>query len=142
MRITQRRLQTFGVALEFGGEQGHRDRSRLDRCEERRDVVEALRRQDRHPVTARGHLLQPGANGPHPAAELIPGEFNGPTVGRAGEIQVAVGNRVADVRDVAVDERYQRHAWRQHNSAVGIEAVLDLQQTLGGNRTLHAHHSN
>ena len=31
-------------------------------------------------------------------------------------------------RDVAVDERDQRDARRQHNAAVGVQAILDLQQ--------------
>ena len=33
---------------------------------------------------------------------------------------------VTDVRDVAVDEGYQRDARRQHDAAVGVQAVLDL----------------
>ena len=53
---------------------------------------------------------------------------SGLPVSRAGEVQVAVGHGVADVRDVAVDERNQRDPRRQHDAAVGVEAVLDLQQ--------------
>ena len=125
--VAQRSFQTFGMPLEFGGEQRHRDRARLDRREEPGDVVEALGREDRHPVTTRGNLLHASADGLHPAAELSPGQFDRISVSRAGEIQVAVGNGVADVGDVAVDERNQRYARRQHNAAFGIETVLDLQ---------------
>ena len=125
--VGERCFETFGVTLEFGREQRHRDRPRLDRREEPGDVVEALRGEDRHPVTSRGDLLHASADRLHPATELGPGQFDGMSVSRAGEIQVAIGNGVADVRDVAVDERYQRDAWRQHNAALGIETVLDLQ---------------
>ncbi len=115
------------MPLEFGGEQRHRDRARLDRREEPGDVVEALGREDRHPITTRGNLLHASADRLHPATELRPGQFDRISVSRAGEIQVAVGNGVADVGDVAVDERNQRDARRQHNAAFGIETVLDLQ---------------
>ena len=134
--IAERRFETFGVTLEFRREQRHRNRPRLDRCEEPGDVIEALRCEDRHPVTSRGDTLQASANSPHPATELGPGQFDGLSVNGAGEVQVAIGHGVTDIRDVAVDERYQRDAWRQHDAALCIETVLDLQQTLLGRRTL------
>ena len=49
--VGERSFETFGMPLEFRREQRHRDRARLDRREEAGDVVEALRREDRHPVT-------------------------------------------------------------------------------------------
>jgi hypothetical protein len=44
------------------------------------------------------------ANVPHPATELGPGKFDGLSVDRAGEVQVAIGHGVTNIRDVAVEE--------------------------------------
>jgi hypothetical protein len=133
--IAERYFETFSVTLEFRREQRHRDGARLDRGEEPGDVVEALWGEDRHPVPSRGDTLHARANGPHPATELGPGQFDGLSVDGAGEVQVAKGHGVTHMRDVAVDERYQRDAWWQLDAALGIEAVLDLQQTLRGHQT-------
>ena len=128
--IAQRGLQTLGVPLEFRREQRHGDGACLDRSEESCDVVEALRSEDRHPVTGRGQTLHTGTDGSHATTELRPGEFDGLTVCRARVIQVAVRHGVADIGDVAVDQRYQRDTRRQHDAAVGIQTVLDLQEAL------------
>ena len=94
----------MAVALEFRREQRHRNRPRLDRCEKPGDVIEALRGEDRHAVTSRGDTLHASANRPHPATELGPGKFDGVSINGAGEVQVAIGHGVTNIRDVAVDK--------------------------------------
>ncbi len=127
--VAQRGLKTLGVARQFGREQRHRDVTRLYRAEEPHDVVEALRCQHGHPVTARRQLLQPRRDGPQPDPELRPRQFEGLTIGGVGVIEVAVCHRVPDVGDVAVDQRYQGGTGRQLDLACGVEALLDLDQT-------------
>ena len=95
------------MALQFGREQRHRNCSRLDRGVKPGDVVQALRREDRHPVVARGGLLQACADGAQSGSQLGPGQFDLP-VGRCGVVQVAIGHLVTDIGDVALDQGYQR----------------------------------
>src|ERR1700758_2346294 len=114
------------MARQFRCEQRHRNGPRLDRCEESGDIVEALRREHRYPVTASGDLLQVRTDGSQSDTELGPGQFDSPSVRRAGVVQVAIRDAITDIRDVAVDERYQRDAWRHRDAALGIQAVLDL----------------
>ena len=52
------------MAREFGREQRNRDVPGLNGAEETRHIVEALGRQDRHAITPRRHLLEPGGDGP------------------------------------------------------------------------------
>jgi hypothetical protein len=113
---------------QFGCKQRHRNGSCLHRREEPCDVLEALRRQDRHPVAGGGDLLNARADGLQSDAQLSPGDFGGLPGVRTGEVEVAVGHCVADVLNVAVDKRYQRDPRWQDDAAVGVEAVLDLQQ--------------
>ena len=100
--------------------------ARLDRRVETGDIVDALRREDRNPLAATGGLLHARTDGLQPDPELGPGHFLGVPVGRAGVVQVAIRRRVTDIRDVAVDQRYQRGARGQCDAAVGVQAVLDL----------------
>jgi hypothetical protein len=54
--------------------------------------------------------------------------------GRASVVEVAVRDGITDVRDVALDERYERDARRRLDVSVGIQAVLDSKQArdIGG----------
>ena len=74
--IAKHRIQTFGMAGKFRREQRHRDVSRLDRCEESGDVIQPLRRQDRHPLTGDRDLLQARGEGVGSDTELAPGQLN------------------------------------------------------------------
>lgn len=56
-------------------EERYRDGARVDGTEERHDVVEALRSEDRHAVTGRRHLLQARGHGAQTGTELRPGEL-------------------------------------------------------------------
>ena len=69
------------MTLQLRGEQRYRDSPRLDRAEEPGDVVESLRGEYRHAVSARRDSLHPRADGPHPPAKLGPGQFDGVPVG-------------------------------------------------------------
>ena len=125
LRIAKRRFQTFGVARQFGGEQRNRDAAHLDRRVETGNVLDALWREDGNPVTGTRELLHPGTDGLQPDTEFGPGHLLGLSFG-AGVVQVAIRHEVADIRDVAFDEGYQRRAWRHLDVAVGVQAVLDL----------------
>ena len=70
-------------------------------------------------------LLHARADGLQSGTQLGPGHFDGLPVGRAAVVQVAIRDRVTDVRDVAVDQGYQGDVRRQIDAAVGIQAVLD-----------------
>ena len=125
------------MAGQFGCEQGHRDVAGLDRREEPGDVVQALRRENRHPLIARRDPLQACADGMHPDAELRPGQLDDLGLVGAAVVQIPVCRRRADVGDVAVDQRAERDPWRQHHIAVGGQAVLDAQQAAGSDEVLH-----
>ena len=127
-RIVQRDGETLGVALPLGGEQRHRDGARLDRGEESGDVIETLWSEYRHPVSTRRGLLYLCSDGPHPPAEFRPGQFDRTPLRRPGVVQIAIGDGITHVRDVAVDKRNERDAGRQNDFARGVQAVLDLQQ--------------
>ena len=118
------------MPLQLRGEQRYRDGPRLDCGEEPCDVVETLGREYRDPVSARRDLLHLRTDGSHPGAELGPGQFHGASARCAGVVQIAVGHGIADVRDSALDERNQRDPGRHGDVACGVQAVLDLQETL------------
>ena len=68
--IAKRRMETFGVPGQFGREQRHRDGARLDRRVEPRDIVDALRRENRDALTAGRSLLNARTDGLQADAEL------------------------------------------------------------------------
>jgi len=123
-RIEERRVETFSVTRQFGREQRHRDGPGLDRCVKPGNVVDALRCEDRNPVTAICELLHARGDRLQSGTQLGPGHLDGVPL-RPCVVQVAIRCRVADIRDVAFDQRDQRGAWRHHNSAVGVQAILD-----------------
>ena len=108
-------------------EQRHGDVAGLDRGEEADDVVDALRCQDRHPVTPRGDLLQASTDGPQPGTQLGPGQLDHLAVGIAGVVQKAVRDGIADVGDMPVQERHQADALWQNDFAVRVEVVSQLR---------------
>ena len=128
--IAKRRIETFGVPGQFGCEQGHRDGARLDRRVEPGDIIDALRRENRYALTTARGLLHERTDGVQADAELGPGHCEGLPVNRAAVVEVAIRDRVTDIRDVALDQRYQRRARRHGDAAVGIQAVLDLEHAL------------
>ena len=111
----------------FRREQRHGDVAGLDRGEEADDVVDALRRQDRHPITLGGDLLQASTDGPQPGAQLSPGQLDHLAVGMLAVVEVAVRDGIADVSDVAVQKRHHVGALWQDDAAIRVEVVSQLQ---------------
>jgi hypothetical protein len=70
-------------------------------------------------------LLDARANGFQPGTEPAPRHLFGIPGGRTAVIEIAIRHGVTDVRDVAVDERYQVDPGRQQDTARGVQAVLD-----------------
>src|SRR5262245_9668400 len=112
------------MTRQFGSEQWHRNGPGLDRCIEAGDIVDTLWREDRNPITTACELLQLPTDGLQSDTELGPGHFDGMSLS-AGVVQVAIRHGVTDIRDIAVDQRYQGGTWRQDDAAVGIQAVFD-----------------
>ena len=108
-------------------EQRHGDGAGLDRGEEADDVVDALRRQDRHPLTPGGDLLQTSTDGPQPGAQLAPGQLDRRAVGVVGIVEKAVRDGIADVVDVAVQQAHHVDALWQDDFSVRIEVVTQLR---------------
>lgn len=102
--VPQGGVQAFGMAGQLGSEQRNGDVAGLHGGEERGHVIEALGCQDGHPFAAAGESLQPRGDGGQSAPELRPGVFDGASAFRGREVQVAVGDGVTDVGDVAVDQ--------------------------------------
>ena len=111
----------------FRCEQRHGDVAGLDRGEEADDVVDALRRQDRHPITLGGDLLQASTDGPQPGAQLSPGQLDHLAVGMLAVVEVAVRDGIADVCDVAVQKRHHVGAFWQDDAAIRVEVVSQLR---------------
>ena len=84
--------------------------------------------QDRDPVAAGHRLLDAGGDGSHPDVEFGPGQLDRVTVG-SGEIQEPVGHHVADIGDVAVDQRDQSGPGAAR-CRPGIHAIIDVEQAL------------
>ena len=99
------------MAGKFRCEQRHRDGTGLQHRKEGGDIVQTLGSHDRDPVSPGNGLLDQGPDRPHPDIELAPGEFGGVTFG-PGEVEEAIRHGVADVDDVAFDQRNQRRARR------------------------------
>ena len=123
--IGEHRVEAFGVAGQLGGEEGNRDVSGLNGGEESDDVVQTLRRQDRHAITRLGDLLQAGADRAHPGVQLQPAQFQCDTVIVAGEVQVAVGGGGAEFGDVVCEVGEQGGAGRKVDRALGVEIILN-----------------
>ncbi|SLC84454.1 Uncharacterised protein [Mycobacteroides abscessus subsp. massiliense] len=96
------------MAGQLGGEQRHRDVPGLDGREKPDHIVQALRRQNRHPVPRRRDLLQAGPYRPHPDVELIPAQLDRHAVVIAGEVQVPVGRGGTELGDIALKVGQQR----------------------------------
>ena len=119
--------EPLGVAGQFGREQGDGDIAGLDGGEEADHVVDALGRQDRDAVTGLGDLLQPRTHGAQLDPQLMPGQLDGAAGRIVFVVQVAVGRRVAELRDVVVQERGDRHIGREDDVPGGIQVVLEFQ---------------
>ena len=72
LAVVEHGVQAADVAGLGRVEQRYRDAARVERAEERDEVLEVLRAQDGDPVTGFGDLLQPGADRPVAGAELRP----------------------------------------------------------------------
>ncbi len=110
---------------ELRREQRNGDVAGLDRGEEADDVVDALRRQDRHPVTLGGDLLQASADRPQPGTQLAPGQLDHLAVGVVGVVEEAVRDGISDVVDMAVQKGHQVDAVRQDDFAIRVEVVVN-----------------
>ena len=95
MAVVEHGVQAADVARLGRVEQRHRDAAGVQRAEERDEVLEVLRAQDRHPVTGLGDLLQPGADGAVARAEVGPVQIALDAVALGGEVQEPVGELVA-----------------------------------------------
>ena len=118
--------QTLGVAGQLRGEQWYRNGPGLEHREEGGDIVQALRRHYRDPVTTRGGPLDARTDRAHPDVELRPGQLRHITLG-AGEVQEPVRHRVTDIGHIALDQRHHRGAGRQGDLTAGVDAVLDCE---------------
>ena len=86
-------------------------------AEETRHIVEALWRQDRHPIPGLGDLLQTGADRADPRPQLVPAELDGPPVLVLRVVDEAVRRAVTVLGSVAIEIRRQRHALGHHDPA-------------------------
>ncbi|PQM46228.1 hypothetical protein C1Y40_03595 [Mycobacterium talmoniae] len=101
-RVGQHRVEALGVAGQLRCEQRDGDVSGVDGREKANDVVDTLGRQDRHPVTRLGHLLQPRRGCPQPGPERGPGQFDDLAVALAGVVQIAIRRGVPERGDMTI----------------------------------------
>jgi hypothetical protein len=102
LTITVRRLRAI---------RPHGDGSRLDRGVEAGDVVDALRRKDRHSITLAREPLDARGDGLQSDTQLGPRDFERVSFS-AGVVQVAICHGITDICDVALDRRNQRGSRR------------------------------
>ena len=76
-------------------EQRHRDAAGVEGAEERDEVFEVLRAEDRDAVAGLGDLLQAGADGAVACAEVGPVQIAHDAVALGGEVQEPVGELVS-----------------------------------------------
>ncbi|SLE28234.1 Uncharacterised protein [Mycobacteroides abscessus subsp. massiliense] len=111
--IGEHRVEALGVTGQLGGEQRHRDVPGLDGREKPDHIIQALRRQNRHPVPRRRDLLQAGPYRPHPGIELVPAQLDRHAVVITGEVEVPVGRGGTELGDIALKVGQQRRPGRQ-----------------------------
>ena len=95
LAVVEHGVQAADVARLGGVEQRYPDATRIERAEERDDVLEVLRAQDGHPVTGFGDLLQPCADRPVAGPEVRPVQLAHNTVAFHGEVDEPVRELVA-----------------------------------------------
>ncbi|SKI98455.1 Uncharacterised protein [Mycobacteroides abscessus subsp. massiliense] len=113
------------MAGQLGGEQRHRDVPGLDGREKPDHIIQALRRQNRHPVPRRRDLLQAGPYRPHPGIELIPAQLDRHAIVITGEVEVPVGRGGTELGDIALKVGQQRRPGRQIDQTVDVEIILN-----------------
>ena len=129
--VAENRVQPIVVAGLVRVEQRHRDESGMDRGEERHDVVQTLRGEDRDPVPRLGHLLQACRDGVEPVAETGPQELLHLAVARPGVVHVPVDEPVlrrvlTGGGDVLLDKVDKGGAIRNDDRPAGVVVLLEL----------------
>jgi hypothetical protein len=122
--VGQHRGQALGVPGQGRREQRHGDVAGVHGREERRDVVDALGCEDRHPVAGRGDLLEPGRNGVDLSPEAVPAEFDDLAVRILRVVDEPVRRTLAHRRAIAFQERRQRDAVRYDDPAVRLNVLV------------------
>ena len=112
-------------------EKWHRDEAGVDGGEERHDVVEPLRREDRHAVAWLGHLLQTCGDSVKPVPEPRPRQFLDLAVTRAGVVHIPVDQMISRLvlssrGHVELDEVNQGGAIGDDDRPAGVVVLLEL----------------
>ena len=113
-----------------GSNSGTAMRPAVEGAEERDEVIEALRAQDRHPVTRLGDLLQAGADGAVACTEVGPVQLVLDAVALGGEVQESVGELVSTHLGPSLDVTDQVAVVRKHDQSVFEERVMEGHLTL------------
>ena len=111
-------------------EQRHRDAARVQRAEERDEVLEVLRAQDGDPVAGLGHLLEAGADRAVAHAEVGPVQIPLDAVALGGEVQESVGDLVSTHLGPSFDVKNQAAVVGKPDLSVLDERVMEPHRTL------------
>ena len=128
--VIQNRVQAADVTGLGRIEQRHRDTARIQRAEERDEVLEVLRAQDRHSIPGLGYLLQSGRDGTVAGAEVCPAEVVGDTVAFGGVIQKPIGEFVSANLRPPLNVLDEAGAFREDDPSVLDERVMERHTTL------------
>ena len=124
--IAEHRRQPLRVPGQGRREQRDRDPARVDRAEEGGHIVKAVWRQDRHPITGLGDLLQARADRTDPRPQLIPAELDDAPVLFFRVVDELVRRAVAVRGAVLIEKLGHRRVIRQDDRAVGKNVVVDV----------------
>ena len=134
--VVEHGVQAADVAGLGRVEQRYRDAAGIQRAEERDEVFEVLRAQDRNPVTGLGDLLQAGADGPVALAEHRPVQIPLDAVALGGEVEEPVGDLVPTHLGPSFDVPDQAAVVGKPDQSVLDERVVEGHLTLLSNHTL------
>ena len=123
-------VQPADVARLARVEQRHRDAAGVQGAEERDEVLEVLRAEDRDAVAGLGHLLKAGSDRAVTRAEVGPVQIPCDTVTLGGEVQEPVGELVSTHLRPSFDVTNQAAVVGKPDLSVLDERVMEPHRTL------------
>ncbi|SHZ65932.1 Uncharacterised protein [Mycobacteroides abscessus subsp. abscessus] len=115
------------MAGKLRSKQWNRDVPGLDGGKETHHIVNALRGQNGHPIAGLGYLLEPRGNGPRTLAKLRPVEIVGFAVRVGVEVQIPVGERVAQLFHGTLKVVVDGITVWQGDSTFAVQVLLNTQ---------------
>ena len=130
LAVVEHRVQTADVTRLGRVEQRHRDPAGIQRAEERHEVFQVLRAEDRDAITGLGHLLQASAERTVAGAEVGPRQNLRHAVTFGGEIEESVRRLVTADPGPPFDVLHQAGALGEDDPSVLDERVMERHTTL------------